>query len=73
MKRPPVGFIAISHDGDVGELGSERILWFGGCGTIFPSRREAWNAIRRTRSYSRRMKYDWNWWNHPLVMGVYRA
>ena len=28
MKRQPIGFIAISHDGDVGELGSERILWF---------------------------------------------
>ena len=57
MKRQPIGFIAISHDGDVGELGPERILWLSHRGTLFQSRREAWNAVRRTRSYSRRMKY----------------
>ena len=73
MKRQPTGFIAISHDGDVGELGPERILWLSHRGTLFQSRREAWNAVRRTRSYSRRMKYYWTWWDSPRVLGVYKA
>jgi hypothetical protein len=79
MKKKVVGYIVVGPNGvfhlDVNPYSlrdhvGQNILWLGGPGTLFSSRRRANRALARTIEYACRKGYDWPWLRESYVLSV---
>jgi hypothetical protein len=72
MKKS-VGYIVVPSYGYNPVYLQEGVLWFGGRATLFSTYQAARNAVRRTKTYAKKNKYPWVWWDKkPNIMQVVR-
>lgn len=75
MKSPIIGYIVCTNmdpmHAAADYVGQPSTLWLGGrYATLFPSRRAARAAVKRTLEYAQQHKFKWPWVEESSIMAV---